>query len=45
MDVSMAQKADLTCPECDQSFSADVWPIVDAAVRSSDPAGENCGLP
>ncbi len=44
MDVSLARPAELTCPECNQSFSADVWLIVDAAARSSDPAGENCGL-
>jgi hypothetical protein len=33
MDVSMAQPADLTCPECERTFSADVWLIVDAAAR------------
>ena len=33
MTHSFAQEAELTCPQCGQTFSADVWLIVDAAER------------
>ncbi|MGB9872982.1 MAG: CpXC domain-containing protein, partial [Anaerolineae bacterium] len=33
MTHSFAQPASLTCPRCGQTFSAEVWLIVDAAER------------
>ena len=33
MAHSMAQEADLTCPQCGQAFTAEIWLIVDTAER------------
>jgi predicted RNA-binding Zn-ribbon protein involved in translation (DUF1610 family) len=33
MDASLSQSVELTCPECEQPFTVDVWLIVDAAAR------------
>ena len=31
MDTSLAETADLTCPQCGKSFTADVWLVVDGS--------------
>ncbi len=33
MATSLAESAHLTCPRCGQSFTAEIWLLVDAAER------------
>jgi hypothetical protein len=37
MDVSMAQPADLTCPNCGQPVELEIWLIVDTATLTRRP--------
>lgn len=36
MDVPLAQTADLTCPQCGQAFTAEIWLIVDGSSHYLD---------
>ena len=38
MDVSLAQTADLTCPQCGENFTANVWLVVDGSTYLTLPA-------
>lgn len=36
MDVPLAQTVDLTCPQCGQAFTAEIWLIVDGSPHYLD---------